>query len=118
MLMDPVWKPSEVGTVFATRELSLRAAQAEDSVVVEFGVPVRAPQPDEYDPWWCPVRISGWGTPRLQFVAGEDSLQAVMLALQFAKARLASLATEVGGEVFWIEPGTDAIWAEGLRGLL
>jgi hypothetical protein len=82
--------------------------------------------PDERDPWWCSIHL---GAPFDKFdaVAGEDSLQSLVLALQLVQSTLPSLARRRGGTAEWlgeyerlIFAGTDAAmmqWA-GLANML
>src|SRR5262245_42868735 len=84
-----MWKPSELGDVVAERRLVARVGNGRRrALVVRFGRPVQSPV--THDPWWCPVEIAGIGRPRLFAAAGEDSVQALVLALRAADVTLAS----------------------------
>jgi hypothetical protein len=84
-----VWRPRALGSVIAERALTLERPGRRSTVVrVKFGRPVRAPRPQRGDPWWCPVQISGLGRRQLEKVPGEDSLQALTLALEFVSRAL------------------------------
>jgi hypothetical protein len=115
-----VWRPRALGSVIAERALSFDRPRRRATVVrVKFGRPVRAPRPERGDPWWCPVQISGLGKPRLETVAGEDSLQALILALEFASRVLPDAADRAGGHLQWLGERESLIFASTLTsGLL
>jgi hypothetical protein len=94
-----MWKPSKLGEVIAERRLVARVRHHRSSgVVVRFGRPVQSPV--KGDPWWCPVEITGLGKPRFFAAAGEDSLQALIIAMRAADVKLAEFG---GGEkVAWL----------------
>lgn len=55
------------------------------------GVTVEIGQPLQADPEWrCPYRIRGAGLRRSRFAAGEDSMQALLLAFVAIRAELDS----------------------------
>lgn len=84
-----MWKPAQLGEVIAERRLVARAPRGRArSLVVRFGRPVRSAV--KKDPWWCPVEITGIGKPRFFAAAGEDSVQALVLALRAADLELAT----------------------------
>jgi len=99
-----MWQPSDLGTVLAERELLFEQSGKSPSVVrVQFGRPVRSPAPEEGDPWWCPIAISGLGDDRVEMIAGEDSLQALVLGLDYATKTLTSRASEARGAITWLD---------------
>lgn len=65
--------------------LNLRNSVGLKKVFVRVGQPVRSPEAQEGDPWWCRIEIDGLGHKRLMPIAGVDSLRSLLLALQFAK---------------------------------
>jgi hypothetical protein len=79
---------------------------------------VRAPRPERGDPWWCPVQISGLGGRRLETVAGEDSLQALILALEFASRELPLEAGRAGGQLQWLGERESLVFANTLMSSL
>jgi hypothetical protein len=98
-----MWKPEQLGEVIAERRLLLRRRGARPKGVrVRFGRPVRARQAKRGDPWWCPVEIVGLGTRPFKAVAGEDSLQALVLALELVERTLPAKAKRAGGRVEWL----------------
>jgi hypothetical protein len=98
-----MWRPTDLGEVVAERRLLLRRPGiARRSVRVKFGRPVRAPRPQPGEPWWCPVEISGLGSPAVRSVAGEDSVQALVLALRLAEEELRARARQARGQVDWL----------------
>ena len=54
------------------------------------------------DPWWTPLKIEGLHKPLFTCIAGEDAVQALVLAFRFAESILPDLARRAGGEVEWL----------------
>ncbi|HZS36110.1 MAG TPA: hypothetical protein VFF06_04760 [Polyangia bacterium] len=94
-----MWRPVEIGDVAAERKLSFRRAGRVRVVALTIGRPVKGPE--RLDPWWCCVRV---GAPFDEFfaIAGEDSLQALVLALAFLDDTLPSLARRRQGQLEWL----------------
>ncbi len=98
-----MWRPRRVGEVIAERKLFLKRRGRRSRVVwVKFGRPVRSPAPERGDPWWCPVQVTGLGRLETHPVAGEDSLQALVLALEFVTKILPFQAKKAGGKIEWL----------------
>jgi hypothetical protein len=98
--------------VIAERTLRLaRTGRRATTVRVRFGKPVRCRRPVHRDPWWCPVEIRGLGDPALRAIAGVDSLQALVLALEFVSRVLPSEARRAGGHIEWLGEGERPIFA-------
>jgi hypothetical protein len=96
-----VWRPRVLGTVIAERILKLeRPGRRAAAVRVKFGRPVRGPE--RRDPWWCPVEIAGLGKRRLEKVPGEDSLQALTLAMELVCRVLHLESARAGARVEWL----------------
>jgi hypothetical protein len=55
------------------------------TIDIEVGAPY--PDPKQKRPWWCPVTMRGLHD-RLPDIGGEDSFQALCLALSFIRRRL------------------------------
>ena len=107
-----VWRPRALGKVIAERRLKLERPRRRATVVrVRFGCPVRAPRPKGGDPWWCPVQITGLGKRRLEKVPGEDSLQALILALEFTGRTLPTEADRVGAHLQWLGERENLLFA-------
>ena len=115
-----MWRPRALGSVVAERTLRLERPRRRASLVrVRFGRPVRAPRPERGDPWWCPVQVSGLGRRRLKKLAGEDSLQALILALEFAGRVLPVEAERAGGHLTWLDDRESLLFANTfISGLL
>ena len=101
-----MWKPDAVGSVIGERTLTLVFDSSERDVIVRFGQPVREPEPDEAAPWWCPVEFAGLGPGGVAgkhffTIAGNDSLQAIELAIEFAQDVLPAFAAKAGGTISW-----------------
>lgn len=64
------------------------------------------------DPWWCPLQVEGLGPSKVRGIAGEDALQALLLALKFARDYLPEQAERAGGRVFWLTDDFDAVFDE------
>ena len=110
-----VWRPRALGKVIAERRLRLERPRRRATVVrVRFGSPVRAPRPKGGDPWWCPVQISGLGKRRLDKVPGEDSLQALILALEFTRRTLPAEADRVGAHLQWLGERENLVFSNTL----
>jgi hypothetical protein len=107
-----MWRPRALGIVIAERTLRFdRPRRRPAAICVRFGRPVRAPRPERGDPWWCPVQISGLGKRQLETIAGEDSLQALILALEFASRVLPVEAERAGGHLQWLGERESLIFA-------
>ncbi len=92
-----------MGEVIAERVCDLRrGGRKVGRVTLTFGRPVRAPRPEAGDGWWCPVRIVGSGLDLFRPIAGEDSLQALILALEFAADILPEHASELRAGLDWL----------------
>ncbi len=107
-----MWRPRAVGSVIAERTLTLeRPGRRSSAVRVKFGRPVRSPKPERGDPWWCPVQILGLGKRPLERVPGEDSLQALILALEFVARLLPAEAERVGARLQWLGERESLVFA-------
>lgn len=107
-----MWRPSGLGELVAERQLVLeRPGEPPDTVVVRFGRPVRAPVPEDPETWWCPVQVIGLGKDRITSVAGVDSLQALVLALEFVTNTLPDAARNVGGTINWLGEAEQPVFA-------
>lgn len=98
-----MWKPSGLGDLIAERRLLLRHRGKHAKLVrVRFGRPVRSPRWERGDPWWCPVQILGLGETKMTPIAGEDSVQALVLAFRFVEAALKARGGKAGGQIQWL----------------
>ncbi|MBX9600705.1 MAG: hypothetical protein K2X35_06870 [Bryobacteraceae bacterium] len=90
--------PPQWSEVIAERRLVLVSPdETEVEVIVSFGKPQLV---EEGGPYYCPLRIIGLG-PEKKSAYGEDSLQALMLAIRMAKATLEHRATSHRGVLRW-----------------
>lgn len=105
-----MWKPEDIGHIIAERELDFKNDTGSKKVLLRIGQPVRSPVPKDGDPWWCPIFIEGLGDNKYQAIAGEDSLQCLLLALQYAKKMLPEYAKGEGGRVYWLTEDMDSIF--------
>ncbi|MFZ5896009.1 MAG: DUF6968 family protein [Myxococcota bacterium] len=98
-----MWRPVEVGSVVAVRHLSFKPPRGRRrDVLVSIGQPVQKPGTKSREPWWCPFEISGLGKPKVFSAAGEDSVQALVLALRAIEAALLARAKDAGGTIEWL----------------
>ena len=110
-----MWRPRKLGSVIAERRLKFAGPRKRAHIVlIRFGRPVRCPQPERGDPWWCPVEITGLGKRRLRSIAGEDSLQALVLALEFVTHVLPIEAERAGGHIEWLGERERLVFANTL----
>lgn len=109
---NQVWMPSTLGEVIAERRLWFRRkGDRSRTVRICLGRPVRAPRARTEDPWICPVEIRGLGTRRFQAVPGEDSLQALVLALRYVEMTLRRQGRKAGGRIEWAGDGERPVFA-------
>jgi hypothetical protein len=110
-----VWRPRNVGRVIAERRLRFVEPRKGARVVsVRFGQPVRCPRPERGDPWWCPVEIRGLGNRSVRAIAGEDSVQALVLAFEFVTHVLPVEAERAGGHLEWLGERERLVFANTL----
>jgi hypothetical protein len=84
-----------LGKVIAARELEfVRTSGEVESAWVTLGEPV---QPEEGGPWHCPYQVRTPSFERTFAIAGEDSMQALILSLHVISSVLASLERQHGG---------------------
>lgn len=88
-------KPIKLGTVIATRELTLGGNKA---VVVRIGKPQR-PRGDEF--YACPYHISSLGLDWLSYGTGVDFVHALQMALEKIGIELRVLSDAHGGKLHW-----------------
>ncbi len=109
---NTMWRPVAVGDVIAERKFDLKRKRGKTSrVTVSFGRPVQEPDPDASAPWFCPLSISGSGLKFFVAVAGLDSLQSLILALELATTIVPVEAARLGAEVQWLEDDERLIFA-------
>ena len=107
-----MWRPAVVGDVIAERRFELtRPRKRVSRVVVGFGRPVQEPGPDATAPWFCPIAVSGGGIDFFTAIAGIDSLQSLILALEHATTMIPLHAARVGAKAQWLEDDERLIFA-------
>jgi uncharacterized protein DUF6968 len=110
-----VWRPRRLGRIIAERKLRfIRSRRPARVVFVRFGQPVRGRWPRRGDPWWCPVEVTGLGKRSLRPIAGEDSLQALILALEFVTNVLPVEAERAHGHLEWLGERERLVFANTL----
>jgi hypothetical protein len=98
-----MWKPESVGDVIAQREFVLTSRSGRKARIrVRFGKPVLGKGASRRDPWWCPVEVRGAGLDSFRPVAGIDSLQALILALELASRVLPDEVERAGFRIEWL----------------
>lgn len=106
-----VWRPRTLGIIVAERALKLERPRRRTRIVsLKFGQPVRSPRPQRGDPWWCPLQITGLGKRRLKTIPGEDSLQALILALEFVHRVLPTESQRADGRLHWFGDYEDLVF--------
>jgi hypothetical protein len=114
-----MWKPTKVGHVVAQRRFQFDGPDGRRAVLLRFGKPVRSPRAVARDPWWCPVQVTGLRAKGVVAVAGEDSLQALILGLEFAANVLPLEAVDAGGHLEWLGERERLVFADTIaRGLV
>lgn len=84
-----------LGKVVATRELDfVRPSGEVELALVMVGEPV---QPDDNGPWYCPYQVRTPTFERSFAIAGEDSMQALILTLHILSSELLSLERQHAG---------------------
>ena len=86
------------GRVIASRVLT-RIGGSFREIVVSFEEPQQHPRGH----WECRFLIKGFGRPQIRKVSGEDSLQALLLAVEGARVTL----DKNGGRFTWLETDPD-----------
>jgi hypothetical protein len=97
-----MWRPSELGEVFVTRQFRLRRG-VKRSVVLRIGRPIKDPTTRRSGDWCVPLQIDGLGPGKLVPVWGVDGLQALVLALDYARRSLTQWTEEAEGTIFWLD---------------
>jgi hypothetical protein len=92
-------KLTNVGVVITQRELSL-AQKTKVSVCI--GKPEPFPDGNGY---YCPYQIIGLGDQKVQYAGGEDTVQALTLALKSVGALLYTSAEAKTGLLSWNDGG-------------
>lgn len=101
--------PYPMTDVIAQREYSLSAGGKDHPVVLLIGRP--APRNDGPHPsWYCPWIIRRSGKDKLQCAVGEDSVQALLLALSGLRTDLSLIARKGKLSFIGLEgPGIDLV---------
>jgi hypothetical protein len=88
----------QLGEVVAERELEFIASDgSRQSVKVLLGKPIQ----EENGPWYCPYLIQGESFQRQFRIAGEDSMQSMLLAQKIIAVELEALARDNRGSFTW-----------------
>lgn len=99
----PIWQPKSIGDVIAERQFVLtRPSGRKTRIRVRFGKPIRGKGASRSGPWWCPVEVKGAGLDSFRPVAGIDSLQALILALELASNVLPDEVERAGFRIEWL----------------
>ena len=68
------------------------------TVSVFIGKPEQSPDSNQY---WCSFQIIGIGSQETQLAQGQDSIQALQLAMDLIAANINDLNDEIGGRLEW-----------------
>jgi hypothetical protein len=83
-----------IGKIVATRNLDfVRHSGESETAIVSVGEPVRP----EGGPWYCPYQVQTKSFERTFAMAGDDSMQALILTLHIIATELNALAKQHGG---------------------
>jgi len=95
----------EVGSVIARRILKNREPDGRESEVhVLIGQPTQRLDVDgDIQDWYCPVQILGIGDDRVRAAFGEDSFQALYLALVMTGQLLKTSVSGRKGKLTWYD---------------
>jgi hypothetical protein len=103
--------PLELGMVVAERRFKLRPNRRKAlAVTIRVGRPSRPDRAPAREPWWCPVVILGVGDEGVRRIYGEDSLQALILALTYATRRVMGWAEKLRATMDWIDEDRDPVF--------
>jgi hypothetical protein len=103
-----MWRPKDVGEVFAERRFSFKRGGRSRQVRLLVGRPIKGPERD--DPWWCPIYLSA-PFHKFDAIAGIDSMQCLVLALQLIDNTLPTFARRRGGWAEWLHEHERLIFA-------
>lgn len=92
---NPEMKLDNVGTVIATRELTLGDGR---KVTVTLGRPEKCSDSADY---YCPYQITGLGNERVRYAGGVDAIQAIQLGLNMIGADLYTSKEAQTGVLRW-----------------
>ncbi|WP_202845562.1 DUF6968 family protein [Luteimonas saliphila] len=99
--------PTGFTRTIAERAFTCRERGRDILVRVEFGEPQRDVAVVDGTDWRCPLRLSVGETVTLRQAMGVDSLQALQLAFDVARAELAALACRAGVELRYLDEPVD-----------
>ena len=86
-----------IGTVIATRELSL---PDERKVIVRIGMPALFSEGRDY---YCPFQITGIGDERIRYIGGVDAVQALLLTFKTIGVLLSVSDEAKAGFLTWLD---------------
>lgn len=102
----------------AERAFVLRAPDAEMPVRVEFGEPQQDVEVVNGFDWRCPVRITIGSEATVRSIVGVDSLQALQLAVDFARSELVLLLEQPGATLLYLGEPLNASHPDWPRNIL
>ncbi|WP_063570412.1 MULTISPECIES: hypothetical protein [Luteibacter] len=83
----------ELGQVIASRTFSM------DDAVVELLIGVPIPEGPDY---FCPVQVKGLGNEKIRKIGGIDSLQALILGIEYAAIYLSTTTEAKSGQLTFL----------------
>ena len=90
-----------LGEAVAERRLEFRTPSGAREILVRLGRPL--PDPEPGGQWVCPVELAGSPVGGVRAAHGEDSMQALLLALQLIDIELRHLRRATGATLTWLE---------------
>ena len=99
--------PQDFTRTIAERSFLCRDGSGEHTVCVEFGEPSQDVIVMNGTDWRCPLRITVGSESTVRSIVGIDSLQALQLAINLARAELENIAVRPGTALIYLDEEVD-----------
>jgi hypothetical protein len=110
--------PSEFTKMVAERRFVCRNPEGEHSLRVEFGEPTQDVAVVNGSDWRCPMRITLGPESMVRSIVGIDSLQALQLAIDLARAEIEIIATRPDTVLLYLDEPVDTSQPDWQRSIL
>ncbi|WP_061248805.1 DUF6968 family protein [Leptospira alstonii] len=96
--------PYKLDTVIAEQEILFEIGNKKCKILIQIGKPQIHPEPDIG--WYCPLRITGFGSEKIHAAFGLDSIGAIQSALEMTGQLLVLYLQKSYPEqnLVWLEP--------------